>query len=74
VISRAYKASAAAIAGFFGVDECFFVLALTLLAVGSYQVWPPAAALVPGAVLLWVYIPQRTPFVARPRTVKQDDK
>jgi hypothetical protein len=49
-----------------GVDELLLVLALTLVAVGMWQVWKPGAYLVPGLVLLWIVLPQRASWIARP--------
>lgn len=46
-----------------GRDEAMLLIALGLLSWGCGQVWSPAALLVPGAVLLWIYLPPRVPFV-----------
>jgi hypothetical protein len=75
-IRRACKAVLVAVVSHFDtVDEIGFCLALLLLSYGTWQVWRPGAALVPGAVLLWLYLPQRTSFVAKPRPiVKRDDE
>jgi hypothetical protein len=49
-----------------GVEEVAIYLALGLMAAGCWQVWAPGACLVPGAVMLWMYLPQRQPFITRP--------
>lgn len=48
-----------------GIEEVAIYAALALIAVGSWQVWRPGAFLVPGAVMLWMYLPQRTTFIKR---------
>jgi len=53
----------------FGPDEIAIVLALALVALGCWQCWRPGAALVPGLVLLWLFLPQRSSFFSRPPTV-----
>ena len=48
-----------------GVEEALIYTALGLLAAGCWQVWQPGAFLVPGAVMLWLYLPQRAPFIKK---------
>jgi hypothetical protein len=67
------KAAAAAIGRAFGVDEILLTIALALIGVGMRMVWAPGAYLVPGAVLLWIALPQRAPFVARAEKARRDD-
>lgn len=59
------KALTAIVAGI-GLDEVLFVVALLLLAAGLWSLvgWP--ALIAPGAILLWVTLPTRRPFVDRP--------
>ncbi len=52
-----------------GVEEALIYTALGLLAAGCWQVWQPGACLVPGAVMLWLYLPSRRPFIERPPAV-----
>lgn len=61
----------AAVAALVGVDEIGLVLGLALLSVGARMVWPPAGSLAPAAVLLWIYLPQRVPFIHRERTERR---
>lgn len=60
------RAAIAALARIVGADELGILLALILIAAGFWQAWRPGAALVPGAVLLWLVLPSRRPFIARP--------
>lgn len=46
-------------------DEALLYLAIGLLAYGGGMVWAPAAALVPGAILLWLALPKREGFIHR---------
>ena len=46
-------------------DVLLLVLALTLIAVGFWNWVRPLSFIVPGAVLLWISIPARRPFVIR---------
>jgi len=48
-----------------GRDEVMLIVALALLAGGFWLVWWPASLLIPGAVVLWVYLPQRVAFIER---------
>lgn len=56
---------ASAVADFIGIDEIMLTASLVLLSVGAGEVWPPAAWLAPAAVLLWIYLPTRHPFIGR---------
>ena len=49
-----------------GIDEALFVAALVLLTTGLWSVIGSAALVAPGAVILWVALPSRSPFVVRP--------
>jgi len=46
-----------------GPDEVLFAVALVLLTIGTWLVVGAAALVLPGAVLLWLVLPTRTPFV-----------
>lgn len=70
VTKSAAGTSARAVTGEIGRDEVFLSTGLALLAVGGWHVWPPAAFLVPGAVLTWMSLPCREPFVHRSVAVK----
>jgi len=48
-----------------GPDELALVTGLVLVAIGFWDLWRPGAFLVPGAVLLWLALPARYPFVTR---------
>jgi len=54
-----------------GLDDLVFVLALALLSLGVGMVWIPGGLIVPGAVLLWLVLPSRAPFVTRPPVSKK---
>lgn len=60
-----------AIARAIGPDELQLGAALGLIAFGCWYVWKPAAALVPGAVLLWIALPTRKTFIARPPEIRK---
>lgn len=47
-------------------DDVFTVIGLALVAGGMWLWLRPLALIVPGAVLLWVFLPSRPPFVDRP--------
>lgn len=64
-IARACKTCAAAIAGIVGVDELLLVVGLVLITAGLWPVLDAVAFAVPGAVVLWIALPQRSPFVHR---------
>ena len=49
-----------------GRDEVALVVALGLVALGCWDFWRPGAALVPGLVMLWLFLPARRPFVEKP--------
>lgn len=48
-----------------GVEEALIYTALGLLACGCWQIWKPGAFIIPGAVMLFMYLPQRQPFINR---------
>jgi hypothetical protein len=50
----------------FGVDEALLGVALVLLTAGLWALVHVAALIAPGLVLLWVALPPRHAFVARP--------
>lgn len=62
----------AALAVAVGVDELLLAIALALLSAGAWMVWPPSGLLAPALVLLWIVLPSRAPFIARPPAVKVD--
>lgn len=41
-------------------------LGLLLMAAGCWWIWRPAGLVVPGAVLTWLTLPARVPFIAAP--------
>lgn len=49
-----------------GVAELIFVCALGAITAGLWPVIGQAALVVPGAVLVWLTLPTRLPFVNRP--------
>jgi len=62
--------SAAVMAALFGPnglerDELLIVVGLALLARGFWLAWPPAAYIVPGALILWMALPSRSAFIVR---------
>lgn len=62
--------SAAIVAAVFGPhgigrDEALITVGLLLLARGLWLAWPPAAYMVPGAIILWIALPSRTVFLVR---------
>ena len=60
------RAVGSAIASEIGRDEVVLFAGLALTAYGCWLVWPPAAYLVPGLVLVWMALPSRTAFIERP--------
>lgn len=58
-----------AIVSVIGIEEVAIYTALALIAWGCWFVWKPAAGIVPGAVMLWLYLPTRKPFIERPPSV-----
>lgn len=59
-----------------GSDEILIGAGLGLIAAGLWDVWRPGALIVPGAVLVWIGLPQRAPFVSRPvlpKKVRRND-
>lgn len=44
-------------------SDAWVLLGLALVAIGLWQVSPPAALVAVGVVLLWVGLPPRPPFV-----------
>jgi hypothetical protein len=66
--TRRARSAAAAVRGPRGIGCTELLLAggLAGLAVGSAQVWPPLGWLVPSAIVTWIALPTRTPFITRP--------
>ena len=52
--------------GIIGADEVLLALGLSSVAYGCWQVWEPAAWIVPGGVLIWIAMPVRRAFIERP--------
>lgn len=65
-LRRSLAAVASAIAGEIGRDEIYLASGLALIAAGCWLTWQPGAFLVPGATLVWIALPSRTAFIARP--------
>lgn len=59
------RAIVSAIANEVGVKEIMLTISIALLSIGAGEAWPPAAWLAPSAVLLWIYLPTRYPFIGR---------
>lgn len=64
-LRRFLRSIGVALSAAVGVEEALIYTALGLMACGCWQVWKPGAYLVPGAVMLWMYLPQRKAFVDR---------
>lgn len=58
---RAWAALVAALAS--NAEEIAIYSALALIAVGCWSAWRPGSYLIPGAVMLWMYLPQRSSFI-----------
>ena len=54
-----------------GLDGFLFIVALLLITAGLWPWCGWGALLVPGAVLLWVVVPSRSPLVTRPPDQKE---
>lgn len=50
-----------------GFEELGFVVSLGLIAFGLWDAYRPAAWFVPGAALLWTFLPPRLPFFEKPK-------
>lgn len=66
--ARAMAATAAAVVWSWvtrvvGLQELLVAAALWLLAQGFLEFWRPGAFIVPGAVMLWMFLPQRSRLV-----------
>lgn len=48
-------------------EEALLLAALGLVGWGLWQVSPSAACVVTGAVVLWIVVPPRGPFIVRPQ-------
>lgn len=53
-----------AITAVIGADELLVVAGLGLLTAGLWPIVQESALIAPGLVLLWIALPQRTPFLA----------
>lgn len=53
-----------AITAVIGADELLVCVGLGLLTAGLWSLVQESALVAPGLVLLWIALPQRTPFVA----------
>ena len=60
------RALGAALAREVGRDECALGLGLGLVTAGAWPVLGQGALALPGAVLIWLALPARSPFVVRP--------
>lgn len=73
-IGRVIQHTWSAITSVVGIDELLIYAAIGLVAKGASMVWAPGAYLVPGIVMLWMYLPQRGSFIARPPApARRDD-
>ena len=55
------------------VDELMLAFGLGLVALGFRAWWLPGAYLVPGAVVVWMYLPKRTAFFERSPQRRRED-
>lgn len=60
------RRSVAAVASVVGFDEVLILVGLVLVWYGLLEVSRAAAFAVPGAVILWLAVPPRKPFIVRP--------
>lgn len=54
-----------------GADELVLALALALIVVGLWPLTGRIVLFIPGAVLLWIAMPSRQPFVHRSQTTEK---
>lgn len=47
------------------VEELWIGAGVILVSVGMRDVWAPGAYIIPGLVILWIWLPARAPFVVR---------
>lgn len=74
-VGLAWRAVRAGVAREVGRDELFLAGGLGLLGYGlSLTPWLPAAFIVPGAVLVWMALPPRRPFVVTSAAKAADDR
>lgn len=59
------------VASLVGRDELVLCIGLSLIAVGFWDWWRPGVALVPGALLVWIAMPVRQPFIYQSRRRKE---
>lgn len=74
MISRWCRAAATAIwarAREFDRNEGLLSIALLLLTVAAWPRFGRQALAIPGAALLWIVLPTRMPFIARPPVLKK---
>ncbi len=62
--AAAWTALTAVVRSAIGIEEVAIYTALALIAWGCWFVWKPGAAIVPGVVMLWLYLPPRAPFLS----------
>lgn len=63
-----------ALTDWIGPDECALILGLLLVAIGAWLAWRPAGFLVPGAVILWIALPERASFIVRAPDAKPSER
>lgn len=64
VLSRARR-GLELVKSFIGPDEFALVGGLIFIGVGLWNLWRPGVFIVPGAVLVWIALPERKPFIER---------
>jgi hypothetical protein len=52
-------------------DDVLALIGLVLVAIGLWLWSKPLAFIVPGAVLLWMFLPSRPPLIERPTTPRR---
>lgn len=55
-------------------DELLVIAGLLLVVRGLWLAWRPGAFLFPGLVILWIALPPRDPFIARPTERTKADR
>lgn len=64
-IGQSERRSVAWLTQLLGPDELALVGGLVLIGVGLWNLWRPGVFIVPGAVLVWIALPERKPFIER---------
>lgn len=62
------RSALAALSVAFDKEDVLMLIGLALLAGGLWLLSHPAALIVPGIVLLWMFLPARPPFIERAAT------